>query len=88
VSFMILIQSSSLVGGFLLLFAFAGVSFDFINKEKYVYNFMNLFGASLLTMSAILSINWGFMILNGFWTCMSVISIIKILKKRYFLNLM
>jgi len=75
-------QLSSLIGAALLLFAFIALSFRRLSSESIVYHMFNFLGAILLCVSATLAINYGFLILNGAWTVVSGLTIIRLIKSR------
>ena len=75
-------QLASLIGATLLLVAFAALSFRCLSSESLVYHILNFFGAILLCVSAALTINYGFLILNTVWSCVSGLTIVRLIKIR------
>ena len=70
-------QIASLVGAALILAAFAGNTMGKLTSGSVSYQLLNAIGAGLLTASAVVSRNWGFIILEGTWTLISVGALVK-----------
>lgn len=75
-------QLLSLVGAFLILAAFAANSFGWLDAKRASYQWLNLVGAALLTASAVLTQNVGFILLEGAWTLVSAGMLVKLLIAR------
>lgn len=70
-------QIASLVGAALILAAFAANTMGRLTSASVSYQVLNAVGAGLLTASAVVSRNWGFIILEGTWTLISVGALVK-----------
>lgn len=76
-----IVQLFSLIGAFALLSAF------FINNTEVVKNkdralWLNFVGAFILTITAYIEHQYGFIILEGSWTLISLHSIVKYLRRK------
>jgi hypothetical protein len=65
-------QTVSLVGALLILAAYAGHQRGVFDRESRLYGAMNLVGAALLTAVAFRAGQWGFVLLEGVWTVLSI----------------
>jgi len=65
-------QLISIVGAILVLAAFAAQQFKRIDAETKTYQILNLIGGFCLTMTAIAGRQYGFILLEGSWTVVSV----------------
>lgn len=76
-------QQLSLIGAFLILLAYMGQQFKwkFLSSKDIFYNVINIFGASILCLVALKPFVAGFAILEFIWALVSVISLIRIIKK-------
>jgi hypothetical protein len=71
------------LGAGLLLAAFGAEKFKKLSNDSFSYDFLNLFGAGLLTWYAVLLSSTPFIILEGIWTLVALQGIIKrALKKK------
>jgi hypothetical protein len=70
-------QIISLVGAFLILIAFMGNQFGWMNAQSMGYQVLNLVGALLLTATATIGHQYGFIVLEGTWSVVSFIGVLQ-----------
>jgi hypothetical protein len=68
-------QIISLLGALLILVPFALSQLGRLRTSSLSYQFMNLFGSSILTAIAILEHQYGFILLEGVWAIMSLVGL-------------
>lgn len=68
------------IGVFITLLAYFLIIFDFIPKEGVLFYVMNIVGAGLACYASILIVYWPFVVLEGTWTLISLVGLIKLLK--------
>jgi hypothetical protein len=68
-----IIGSVAILAGFLL------AQLGFLNQKSTIYLLVNALGSGLLAIDAIIEQQWGFLLLEGSW---SVISIIGLFRQR------
>lgn len=73
-------QIISLIGAFLILAAFAGNIFEKINNNSAAYHWLNLVGAGCLTYTAVVGQQWGFILLEGTWTLVSLYGLVRLMR--------
>ena len=64
-----------MIGAVLLLAAFLAVQFDRISERALSYLVINAIGSGLLGITAVVTGNWGFVLLEGVWTLVSAAGI-------------
>ncbi len=70
-------QIVSLVGAFMILFAYAANQRGFLGPQHRAYSLLNLVGSLLLGWIAIVDQRWGFIVLEGMWALASIPPLIK-----------
>jgi hypothetical protein len=65
-------QVIQIVGALLLLTAFAGTQFGFFSSRTYANLILNFFGSMILAILAALDHQWGFLLLEGVWSLVSL----------------
>ena len=66
-----------IVGSLLILAAFAGALLGRLQQSGYRYLVANAAGSAVLTATAVISLEWGFILLEGAWALVSVYSIVR-----------
>jgi len=74
-----LIQLISVVGALAILAAYTANQFRWIGPSNLLYTLLNLVGAGVLSAVAIVERQWGFLLLEGVWTLVSLFALIKLL---------
>jgi protein-S-isoprenylcysteine O-methyltransferase Ste14 len=77
-----LIQLASLVGAALVLGAFVATQLRRMSPRSAPYQVMNLLGSATLTVVAVLGRVWGFVLLNGVWAAVSLIALVRLIRRR------
>ena len=77
-----MVQLVSIAGALLVLLPFAGSQLGRLSTQSVAYQVMNLAGAGSLAAVAVLEAQLGFILLEGVWTVMSVIGLVKVLGAR------
>ena len=77
-----MIQAVSVAGALLILLPFAGSQLGRLSTRSLLYQTMNLAGAASLTAVAVLERQYGFILLEGVWSIMSVVGLAKVLGNR------
>lgn len=68
-------QVIQVIGALLILFAFAAVQFERMHPDSRLYLALNLVGSAILAVLAVLSSQWGFVLLEGVWAIVSAWSL-------------
>lgn len=75
-------QIASLIGATLILVAYFCSQRGWMKDKAVNYLSFNFVGGALLAYTAILSGNWGFIILEASWTLISLVSLVKVTNKE------
>ena len=65
-------QVVQVLGALLLLFAFAGTQFRWIDGRSYANLVLNFVGSAILAVLAAMDRQWGFLLLEGVWSLVSL----------------
>ena len=68
-----------IVGAILVLAGFAAAQLGRVSAKSVGYLVINLVGSALLAAVAVIGRDWGFLLLEGVWAVVSLISLIKVL---------
>lgn len=71
-------QTVQLIGALLCLIPFAAVQLNRMRTGTMSYQLMNLSGSALLTLTAILNRQYGFILLEGIWAIMSMVGLTRL----------
>jgi hypothetical protein len=66
-----------ITGSLLILVAFVAALNGRLEQSSYAYLVFNAVGSAVLTVTAIISHEWGFILLEGVWAAVSTYSIIR-----------
>lgn len=75
-------QLISLAGAVLVLAAFAAVQLKRLDSETVVYQLMNMLGGACLCVVAVVTVQYGFILLEGTWAVLSAAGLIRVLRRR------
>jgi hypothetical protein len=76
------IQVVSTLGSLMILAAFAASQAGKLGPFSLPYLLLNLVGSFVLSIVAILEVQWGFLLLEGVWTLVSAYSLGRLLTGR------
>jgi hypothetical protein len=65
-------QAISVAGALLILAGYAASQLGWLDRRDAVYNLVNLVGALILTVVAFRARQWGFVLLEGVWSLLSL----------------
>lgn len=68
------------VGSVLVLIGFALAQAGVLNQKSLRYLALNVAGSTVLAINAIIGQQWGFLLLEGVWAVVSVVSLVGVLR--------
>ena len=77
-------QLVQIVGSLLVLAGFALAQRGVLDQKSRRYLIVNLVGSALLAGDAIVEAQWGFLLLEGVWALVSLVSLIAVLRRSAF----
>lgn len=75
-----MLQAISVAGALLVLAAFAANQFGRTDASSLLYQVTNLVGSVILTVVAVIEVQWGFILLEGTWALLSAWGAFRILR--------
>ena len=72
-----MVQIVSVAGSLLILLAYTANQTGRLTAEQVSYSLINAVGAGILAVVAVLEEQWGFLLLEGVWTLVSVIALVR-----------
>ena len=67
-----ILQAVQVVGALLVLAAFVAAQLRLLHQESLTYLLLNVVGAAILSVLALHEQQWGFLLLEGVWTLVSL----------------
>ena len=64
-------------GAVMVLGAFALSQFHLLTSQSYPYLLLNVIGSGILAVLALIEHQWGFLLLEGGWACISLWSLLR-----------
>lgn len=72
-----MIQIVSVVGSLLILLAYTANQTGRMTADQAIYSLVNLLGAGILAVVALLEEQWGFLLLEGVWSVVSLAALVR-----------
>lgn len=71
-------QTIQICGALGILIAFIAVQTGRLKTSEAKYLWLNVIGAGLLTVSAVIEVQWGFILLEGVWTLVALVGLVRL----------
>lgn len=75
-----MVQIVSVVGSLLILSAYTANQAGRLPTQRVAYSVLNVLGAGILAVVAVLEEQWGFLLLEGVWTLVSLVALARLLR--------
>jgi hypothetical protein len=75
-----MLQFAGLLGAFLILIPFAASQLGKLRTSSMSYQLMNLIGSGVLTVVAVIEVQYGFILLETVWALMSLVGLGRVLR--------
>jgi hypothetical protein len=75
-----MLQIISVLGALAILGAYIANQFHLIGPSNMSYSIMNFIGSTVLTVIAVIEVQWGFILLEAVWAMVSLWGIITLLR--------
>jgi hypothetical protein len=79
-------QAVQLLGAFLILGGFVGVQVGRLKVSDVLYMILNVCGAALLLITAVINRQWGFILLEAAWTTIAAIGLFRYFRGNTYLD--
>ncbi len=75
-------QAVQLLGAIMVLGGFAGLQFGRLRIDEVPYLVLNALGSGLLLGVAVIGREWGFILLEGVWSAVSLVALLRLFIRR------
>lgn len=73
-------QVISILGSIIILSAYGAGQAKLMNTSSLLYAVLNLIGSGILAIIAVVESQWGFLLVEGVWSLISLVSVVNILR--------